>query len=179
MMLNYVSLARRTGLASQLYDFLHNLSEEARARDNLVLCVSIPASELEMNPEDQRDYDSYKKLLDRVGKAISMSSGTEVTGIIRRRLFDWYGLPQDGKQAAAEYGAWAHDHQTELANLGGESPEELFLACYPFHPSLISVFQRKWQSLPRFQRTRGILRLLALWVARAYHKNTRKIHGNR
>ena len=173
-LLNYVSRARRTGLASQLYDFLHNLSEEARARDNLVLCVSIPASELEMNPEDQRDYDAYKKLLDRVGKAISMSSDTEVTEIIRRRLFDWYGMPEDGKKAAAEYGAWAREHQTELAQLGGESPEELFLACYPFHPSLISVFQRKWQSLPRFQRTRGILRLLALWVARAYQEEHRK-----
>jgi hypothetical protein len=173
-LLNYVSRARRTGLASQLYDFLHNLSEEARARDNLVLCVSIPASELEMNPEDQRDYDSYKKLLDRVGKAISMSSETEVTEIIRRRLFDWHGLPVDGKKTAAEYGAWAQDHQAEIANLGGESPGELFLACYPFHPSLISVFQRKWQSLPRFQRTRGILRLLALWVARAYQEEHRK-----
>lgn len=173
-LLNYVSRARRTGLASQFYDFLHNLSEEARARDNLVLCVSIPASELEMNPEDQRDYDSYKKLLDRVGKAISMSSETEVTEIIRRRLFDWYGMPEDGKKTAAAYGAWARDHQTELANLGGDSPEELFLACYPFHPSLISVFQRKWQSLPRFQRTRGILRLLALWVARAYQEEHRR-----
>ena len=54
-----------------------------------MLCVSIPGSELEMNPEDQRDYESYKKLLDRVGKAISMSSDVEVTEIIRRRLFDW------------------------------------------------------------------------------------------
>ena len=170
-LMNYVSRKRRTGLSTQLYNFLQNLSEEARARDNLVLCVSIPKSiELEMNPEDQRDYDSYKKLLDRVGKAISMSSDTEVTEIIRRRLFDWYGLPEDGKKAAAEYGAWVREHQTELGNLGGESPEELFLACYPFHPSLISVFQRKWQSLPRFQRTRGILRLLALWVARAYQE---------
>src|SRR2546429_4476942 len=34
-----------------------------------------------------------------------------------------------------------------------------------FHPSFLSVFERKWQSLPRFQRTRGVLRLLALWVA--------------
>jgi predicted AAA+ superfamily ATPase len=70
-LLNYVSRSRRTGLSDQMYDFLQNLSEEARARDNLVLCVSIPASELEMNPTDQRDYDAYKKLLDRVGKAIS------------------------------------------------------------------------------------------------------------
>jgi hypothetical protein len=35
-------------------------------------------------------------------------------------------------------------------------------------PSVISVFERKWQSLPRFQRTRGVLRLLALWVSHNY-----------
>jgi hypothetical protein len=39
---------------------------------------------------------------------------------------------------------------------------------------VLSVFERKWQSLPRFQRTRGILRLLALWVANAYQEEHRK-----
>ena len=41
-------------------------------------------------------------------------------------------------------------------------------------PSVLSVFERKWQSLPRFQRTRGVLRLLALWVAHAYQEEHRK-----
>ena len=53
-----------------------------------------------------------------------------------------------------------------------DTAQETFRACYPFHPSVISVFERKWQSLPRFQRTRGILRLLALWVAHAYQGAT-------
>jgi len=35
---------------------------------------------------------------------------------------------------------------------------------------VLSVFERKWQGLPRFQRTRGILRLLALWVSKAYQE---------
>jgi len=48
--------------------------------------------------------------------------------------------------------------------------EKLFEATYPFHPTVISVFERKWQSLPRFQRTRGILRLLALWVSQVYQQ---------
>src|SRR6516225_768900 len=157
-----------------MYDFLHNLSEETRARDNLVLCVSIPASELEMNPEDQRDYDAYKKLLDRVGKAISMSSETEVTEIIRRRLFEWGGLPDEARKTAREYAAWAGDHAAELHSLSGEDIAEQFESCYPFHPQLISVFQRKWQGLPRFQRTRGVLRLLALWVAWAYQEEHRR-----
>lgn len=173
-LINYVSRSRKSGLAAQFYSFVHNLSEEAGARDNLVLCVSIPASELEMNPEDQRDYESFKKLLDRVGKAISMSSDLEVTEIIRRRLFDWQGLPREGRETAIVYAQWAKEHASELAGLGGEGTSELFETCYPFHPSLISVFQRKWQSLPRFQRTRGILRLLALWVAWAYREEHRK-----
>ena len=51
----------------------------------------------------------------------------------------------------------ANEHTVQLKNR--------MQAAYPFHPSVLSVFQRKWQSLPRFQRTRGVLRLLALWVA--------------
>ena len=88
-LMNYVSRSRKSGLAAQLYNFLHNLSEEARGRDNVVLAVSIPASELEMSAEDQSDYERFKKLLDRLGKADDMSAETETSEIIRRRLFEW------------------------------------------------------------------------------------------
>src|SRR5260370_38686971 len=71
-LMNYVSRSRKSGMAAQLYNFLHNLSEEARGQKNLVLAVSIPASELEMTAEDQSDYERFKKLLDRVGKAVIM-----------------------------------------------------------------------------------------------------------
>jgi hypothetical protein len=173
-LLNYASRGRKSGMGDQLFDFIQNLSEEARGRTGLVLCVSIPASELEMNPDDQRDYDSLKKMLDRVGKAMSMSSDTEVTEILRRRLFDWHGLPDDARKTISAYSEWVTDHAAEVATPGGDSPGEVFAACYPFHPSVISVFERKWQSLPRFQRTRGILRLLALWVSRAYREDHQK-----
>src|SRR4051812_8009446 len=173
-LINYVSRARKTGLSTQLYDFLQNLSEETRAQNHVVLCVSIPASDLEMNRDDQQDYDSYKKLLDRVGKAVSMSSDTEVTEIIRRRLFDWGGFSDDMKRTISAYAEWARDHASEVSTLGGDSAHDLFTTCYPFHPSVLSVFERKWQSLPRFQRTRGVLRLLALWVSWAYRDEHQK-----
>lgn len=177
-LLNYVNKARKSGLASQLYDFLQSLSEEARAQDHVVLCVSIPASEkLEMNPEDEHDYQAYKKLLDRVGKAISMSSDVEVTEIIRRRLFEWHGISDDMQKTITAYAEWARDHASEVSNLGGDLAIDLFRTCYPFHPSVVSVFERKWQSLPRFQRTRGILRLLALWVSSAYREEHQKASG--
>jgi len=77
VLLPYVSRFRKAGLATQLCDFIHNLSEVSRARDNVVLAVSVPASELEMRAEHQSDYERLKKLLDRVGKATSMSAEAE------------------------------------------------------------------------------------------------------
>ena len=51
-----------------------------------------------------------------------------------------------------------------------------FAATYPFHPTVISVFERKWQELPRFQQTRGVLRMLALWVSKAYQEGYKGAH---
>src|SRR5439155_23663100 len=76
-LMNYVSRNRKSGMATQLYNFLHNLSEEARGQKNVVLAVSIPASELEMNAEDQSDYERFKKMLDRLGKPVIMSADAE------------------------------------------------------------------------------------------------------
>jgi hypothetical protein len=178
-LINYISRNRKSGLGAQLYNFLQNLSEVARGLDNVVLAVSIPASELEMTAEDQSDYERFKKMLDRLGKAIVMSAEAETSEIIRRRLFEWderaitsegrVMLPKDALEACNEYGDWVIENRQQLPNwFPLDSAREAFAATYPFHPAAISVFERKWQELPRFQQTRGVLRMLALWVANAY-----------
>jgi hypothetical protein len=178
-LMNFVSRSRKSGMAAQLYSFLHNLSEEARGRDNMVLAVSIPASELEMSADDQSDYERFKKLLDRVGKAVMMSAESETSEIIRRRLFEWDQnavtsdgrvlLNRDALASCNEFGDWVKDHRQQVPEqFPFDTAREAFAATYPFHPSVLSVFERKWQGLPRFQQTRGILRLLALWVSHAY-----------
>ena len=173
-LLNYVSRGRKSGASNAFYNFLFGLLSEATGRDNLVVCVSIPASELEMSADDQADHDRLKKMLDRIGKPIAMSAGDEAAEIIRRRLFEWGGLPADGRRAAQEYADWAIAHAGELTDVDTSTIKERFERAYPFHPAVLSVFERKWQSLPRFQRTRGILRLLALWVANSYQDEHRK-----
>lgn len=176
-LINYVSRSRKSGLSAQLYTFLHNLSEVARGRDNVVLAVSIPASELEMTTEDQSDFERFKKLLDRLGKAVIMSAEDETSEIIRRRLFEWNGLPNEALATVSEYEAWLHANKQQLPSwFPVENAREALKASYPFHPSLLSVFERKWQGLPRFQQTRGILRLLALWVSKAYSQDHQKAY---
>lgn len=173
-LLNYVSRGRKSGASNAFYNFLFGLLSEATGRDNLVVCVSIPASELEMSADDQADHDRLKKTLDRTGKPIAMSAGDEAAEIIRRRLFEWSGLPADGRRVAQEYADWAITHAGELTDVDTTTIKERFERAYPFHPAVLSVFERKWQSLPRFQRTRGILRLLALWVANSFQEEHRK-----
>lgn len=174
-LMNYVSRTRKTGESNELYLFLHNLSETAAGATGVVLVVSIPASELEMSSDDLDDYQRLKKLLDRLGKPILISAEAETSEIIRRRLFEWdmqaidtegrIILPKDAFTSCREFADWGQDHRQQL-------PQELsrddFAATYPFHPTVLSVFERKWQQLPRFQQTRGVLRMLALWVSAAY-----------
>lgn len=186
-LMNYVSRNRKTGLGTQLYHFLQNLSEVARGLDGVVLAVSIPASEMEMSAEDQSDYERFKKMLDRLGKAIVMSAEAEASEIIRRRLFEWderainsegkVMLPKEALETCNEYGDWVVDHRQQLPNgFPLDAAREQFAATYPFHPTAISVFERKWQELPRFQQTRGVLRMLALWVAHAYQQGFKGGH---
>lgn len=176
-LMNYVSRYRKSGLATQLYNFLQNLTEEARSHDNVVVAVSIPASELEMSVEDQSDYTRLKKLLDRLGKAVIMSAEDEISEIIRRRLFEWHGLPDDAKKTAGEYADWIIEHKQQIPNwFPSDNAREIFMATYPLHPSVFSVFENKWQALPRFQQTRGVLRLLALWISKAYQDGYKGAH---
>jgi len=39
---------------------------------------------------------------------------------------------------------------------------ERFVKAYPFHPALIDLMRERWASIPDFQRTRGVLRFLAV-----------------
>jgi len=179
--MNYFSRNRKSGLADQLYNFIQNLSEEARSQTRVALVVSIPASILEMNEQDSQDYTRVNKLVNRLGKAIMTSAETETSEIIRRRLFDWnlQALGANGrvsldKKALATcqaYADWTVQHRFQLPPwFPVDNAFEAFQLAYPFHPAVLSVFERKWQALPLFQRTRGMLRLLALWVSQTFYQ---------
>src|SRR5262249_37923018 len=89
--------------------------------------------------------------------------------VIRRRLFEDLGDKEDHRATAEAY--WAM-----YRKLGEDVPaacremayRDDMLAAYPFHPELISVLYERWGTLPSFQRTRGVLRCLAVVIADQY-----------
>jgi hypothetical protein len=178
-LMNYISRNRKSGLSAQFYNFLQNLTECVRGKTRTVLAISIPASEMEMTPEDVEDYNRITKLLDRTGKALVMSADAETSEIIRRRLFEWnldavssegkVLLDKDAKKTCEEYAQWCVDNKALIPGwFSVDEARKAFEACYPFHPTVLSVFERKWRGIGKFQQTRGVLRLLALWVARCF-----------
>lgn len=183
-LMNYVSRFRPQKLGDQFYNFLHILTENLGPRS--VLVVSVPASELEMTQEDHDDYNRITKMLNRKGRAIPMTAGSETAEIIRRRLFEWttpvgnHGrvlLPKEATAICKAQAEWFLQNQGLMTGtIQAEHAQNEFERCYPFHPALLSVFERKWQVVPKFQQTRGVLKLLAMWVARAYSEGTKKLH---
>jgi len=181
--LNYMNRgrARKVGgsnLASQFLQFLQNLAGESSGRAGVSLVLSLPMSEQEMTVEDQADFGRLQKLSTRVDKPYVLSEGYEIVEIIRRRLFEYpMDIGTNGKKVISDYVEWIMEHQRLLPSwFPVQSAQEIFENSYPFHPTVFSVFERKWQTLPRFQQTRGILRLLALWVSKAYQDGFKGAH---
>ena len=188
-LMNYISINRNSGLSDQLYNFIQNLTNVASGEDNVVLVVSIPGSEMEMNEADFSDYNRFAKIMDKHGKAVMISADAETSEIIRKRLFEWgpdeisadgkIRLSAEARKTCKAYAAWVKAHRHQVPGwFPVDHAEERFEATYPFHPMVLSVFERKWQSLTSFQRTRGILRLLAIWVSKAYQENYAGAHSD-
>lgn len=187
-LVSYMSRYRHQGPGSQLYNFLFNLSNEVASRNNVVLAVSVPRSEGEVTADDMADYQRIVHMLERVSKAVTMSSDTDTAEIIRRRLFDWSKektdsqgrviLPNDAQRTCNAYAELLKEQRSFLpTSFPFDRARDVFLSTYPFHPTVLSVFERKWQTLPRFQRTRGVLRMLALWVSHAYNDGVNRLRS--
>ena len=111
---------------------------------------------------------------------------TEVSDVVRRRLFDQIGQDRFRKKVSRIYADWCFERRAQLppqwtlvdsAATEAKAREHLrarFEACYPFHPATLSVFQRKWSALPQFQQTRGTLAMLAQWISWAHRDGFRK-----
>jgi hypothetical protein len=97
----------------------------------------------------------------RVEKVLTPIGDEEVPSVITRRLFEHID------QACAKENIEEFLDYLERENLLPEDRHtyrEKFLRSYPFQPEVIEVLYHRWGSFPSFQRTRGILRLLALVV---------------
>jgi hypothetical protein len=139
-----------------------------------------------MSDWDLRWQDIVVKEVNRVAKNLISNDEAEISEVVRRRLFEDLGSERTRKNVAKTFADWCFEHNARLplewtavdtATTEIKARDYLqkrFEACYPFHPSTLSVFQRKWSALPQYQQTRGTLAMFAQWISMAYREGYQK-----
>lgn len=147
------------------FTFAQTLSESAKTAKNTLLVVSIPASDNEIGGEwGKQALSRLKNAIGRVESPWRPASSDEGFEIVRRRLFQ----PLTNEQAvirdavARSYVLWYGAHHQEFPSECKESSyERRIKQAYPIHPELFDRLYNDWSTLDKFQRTRGVLRLMA------------------
>lgn len=155
-------------LSDQTISFIQELSQSIAATDRCVLVATLPASVAEVANSTQaaQILSSLTNRLARIGADTKPVADEEIYEVIRRRLFENIGSEDEIDKVISEYGTLYQGCWTELpANAQRTEYRELLRKSYPFHPELIDMFRIRWASHHDFQRTRGVLRLLASIVA--------------
>ena len=175
--LNFVN--RHRGFAEPFYAFIQNLTVAVTGTRRAAAVISLPRSQVEMTNWDRRWQERITKVVRRVARDLIINDESEISEVVRRRLFEDLGSVQIRGGVARKYSQWCFERRAQLppewmavdtTTTEAKAKEFLrqrFAACYPFHPSTLMVFQRKWRSLPQFQQTRGALAMLAQWISLA------------
>lgn len=168
---------RVEGLPSGSFDanlsFVQSLTEAVKASPGTLLVASLPASQIEVGGEGgQEALARLKQTFSRVESSWRPASQEESYEIVRRRLFK--EIPGDKfhhrdntlKQFAKLYRENTNDFPQGCAD---EDYRRKLEKAYPIHPELFDQLYTSWGSLEKFQRTRGVLRLMAqviheLWM---------------
>lgn len=168
------------------FTFAQTVTEAAKAAKNCLLVVSLPASETRGSPHTQTDdvevggvrgreaLDRIRNVVGRLESAWRPATAEEGFEIVRRRLFE----PLTENDAFKQRDVTARAFAELYRNNGGEFPpdsrsidyEERLKKAYPIHPEIFDRLYTDWSTLIKFQRTRGVLRLMAavihsLWDA--------------
>ena len=161
-------------LFTQTNSFMQTLTEVVSAIPKCVLIATLPASATEVADSQigQTVLDSLQTRIVRIGSSVKPVDDEEIFEVVRRRLFEQINDTAVVDLVAKRYKDMFHNRYRDLPEYCDKMEyANKIKKSYPFHPELIEMFRQRWGSDSRFQRTRGVLRLLAsivqdLWKRR-------------
>lgn len=153
--------------------FVQSLTEAAKLVPNAVVLASLPESEVEAgSAKGVGALKALEKTFGRVQALWKPVAPQEAFEIVRRRLFEPIRNEND-KLAVCR--AFADTYRSEGAILPSETQEgeyyERLAQAYPIHPEFFERLYKDWTTIEGFQRTRGVLKLLAKVISRLWKAN--------
>ena len=183
----------RDDLAGGTFDtqftFAQTLTEVVKAVPGALLVVSIPASSAAPTGEEAergatelevgglngvQALARLQQVIHRIADQWRPASPVESFAIVRQRLFE-----EPGADAQADIGAvarvftdfYAKNRAEFPAGVADPSYEERITSAYPLHPELFDRLYHDWSTLDRFQRTRGVLRLMSAVIHELWERD--------
>jgi predicted AAA+ superfamily ATPase len=170
------------------FSFAQALTESAKLAGNCLLMISLPASDTAGSPHTQADdvevggvrgREALNRLRNVVGRVESSwrpATAEEGFEIVRRRLFE--PIPGDQfKSRDVTARAFADLYRDQGAEFPAECRdgdyEKRIKSAYPIHPEIFDQLYGAWSTLVKFQRTRGVLRLMASVIHSLWEKGDR------
>jgi len=160
--------------------FAQQLTEAVKQVSNALLLISVPQSRNEIGGSDgETACDGLKNVVTRLAYQWRPATGTESFEIVRRRLFEPITTKEGGADRDAVVRAFTDQYAANKADFPAEVREsgyrDLLTSAYPIHPELFNRLYEEWSTLDRFQRTRGVLRLLALTIEGLWNGNSKDL----
>ena len=171
------------------FTFAQALTESAKAVDNCLLVISLPASDTTGSPHAQADevevggqrgreaLDRLRNVVGRIESSWRPASAEEGFEIVRRRLFEPFADQARYRDRDVVARAFADlyrgAHQEFPPECRDADYETRLKAAYPIHPEIFDRLYTDWSTLVTFQRTRGVLRLMAAVIHSLWEKGDR------
>jgi hypothetical protein len=150
--------------------FMQTLTEAAKLVPNCIVLASLPESELEVGTDrGKKALAALEKRFGRVQALWKPVAPEEAFEIVRRRLFEPI---KDEKVRAAVCREFAKAYVEHAAAVPSETQEgryyDRLLQAYPIHPEFFERLYEDWTNIDGFQRTRGVLKLMAKVIYRLW-----------
>ena len=169
------------------FTFAQTLTESVKATSNCLLVVSLPASDVGNSSRDVEDIEvggrrgrealhRLQNVIGRVESSWRPATAEEGFEIVRRRLFEPLRTEahRDRDVTARRFVELYGDARSDFPPECREREyEKRIRNAYPIHPEVFDRLYTDWSTLPTFQRTRGVLRLMAAVIHALWQRNDR------
>ena len=160
--------------------FFQYLTQAVVKVDRCAMVASLLASD--PGKHDELGNEILRQVSDVFGRQTeedaSPVSREDVSEVLRRRFFKPESIREQDifrpHVTSVVASVAALDEQTGKER---QAAEGRYLRSYPFHPDVTEIFYTRWTQLPRFQRTRGILRTFAIALRDAEKWDTNPLVG--
>ncbi|MFA7234004.1 MAG: DUF499 domain-containing protein [Terrimicrobiaceae bacterium] len=157
--------------------FIQSLTEAAKLVPNAVVLASLPESDSQAGgPRGISALKALEPVFNRVQALWKTVAPEEAFEIVRRRLFEQI---KDAKGRDQICRAFADAYVDEGAKMPQETQESRYfdrmVQSYPIHPEVFAQLYEEWTTIDGFQRTRGVLKLMAKVIFRLWQDNNKDL----